>query len=72
VYVFRLYNAFGKWCRPNYNSVIATFCYNVAHNLPLQINEAAPAIDFVYIDDIVASFMAVLSSDGMVLKDILS
>jgi UDP-2-acetamido-2,6-beta-L-arabino-hexul-4-ose reductase len=64
VYVFRLYNAFGKWCRPNYNSVVATFCYNVAHNLPLQINETAPAIDFVYIDDIVASFINLLSSDG--------
>src|SRR5574344_934130 len=70
VYVFRLYNAFGKWCRPNYNSVIATFCYNVAHNLPLQINEAAPASDCVYIDDIVASFMAILSSDGHGSKNI--
>jgi UDP-2-acetamido-2,6-beta-L-arabino-hexul-4-ose reductase len=71
VYVFRLYNAFGKWCRPNYNSVIATFCYNVAHDLPIQINEVAPAIDFVYIDDIVASFLNVLSSDGKGSKDII-
>ena len=53
VYVCRFYNVFGKWCRPNYNSVIATFCYNVAHGLPLTVNEAAPAIDFIYIDDLV-------------------
>ena len=53
VYVARFYNVFGKWCRPNYNSVIATFCHNVAHGIELQINEAAPAIDFIYIDDLV-------------------
>ena len=62
VYVYRLYNAFGKWCRPNYNSVIATFCYNVAHDVALQINESAPAIDFVYIDDIVAAFVATIEN----------
>jgi UDP-2-acetamido-2,6-beta-L-arabino-hexul-4-ose reductase len=62
VYVYRLYNAFGKWCRPNYNSVIATFCYNTAHHLPLQINEAAPAIDFVYIDDIVSEFIKTIET----------
>jgi UDP-2-acetamido-2,6-beta-L-arabino-hexul-4-ose reductase len=62
VYVYRLYNAFGKWCRPNYNSVIATFCYNVAHDIPLQINEAAPAIDFVYIDDICAEFTRIIET----------
>jgi len=54
VVVYRLYNVFGKWCRPNYNSVIATFCHNVANGLPLQINKEAPAIDFVYIDDVVS------------------
>ena len=64
VFVYRLYNAFGKWSRPNYNSVVATFCYNIAHGLPLQINHEAPAIDFVYIDDIIAEFLRVL--DGAV------
>jgi UDP-2-acetamido-2,6-beta-L-arabino-hexul-4-ose reductase len=62
VYVYRLYNAFGKWCRPNYNSVIATFCYNVAHDIPLVINEGVPAIDFIYIDDIVAEFVKIIES----------
>jgi UDP-2-acetamido-2,6-beta-L-arabino-hexul-4-ose reductase len=60
VYVYRLYNVFGKWCRPNYNSVIATWCYNAANDLPLQINQLAPAIDFVYIDDIIAEFLRVI------------
>ena len=71
VYVFRLYNAFGKWCRPNYNSVIATFCYNVANGLPIQINKAAPAIDFVYIDDICNSLLKVINGDGKGSSDIL-
>lgn len=51
-YITRFYNVFGKWCRPNYNSVIATFCYNVANGLPLDVNPSAPAIDFIYIDDL--------------------
>lgn len=62
VYVYRLYNAFGKWCRPNYNSVIATWCYDVAHDIPLQINEAAAPIDFVYIDDICAEFIQTIEN----------
>jgi UDP-2-acetamido-2,6-beta-L-arabino-hexul-4-ose reductase len=60
VYVYRLYNVFGKWCRPNYNSVVATFCYNIANDLPIEINKEAPAIDFVYIDDIVKEFVSVI------------
>lgn len=63
VYVFRLYNVFGKWCRPNYNSVIATWCYNITHNLPLEINQDAPAIDFVYIDDVAADFISIINED---------
>jgi UDP-2-acetamido-2,6-beta-L-arabino-hexul-4-ose reductase len=62
VYVYRLYNVFGKWCRPNYNSVIATWCYNVSHGISLQINETAPAIDFVYIDDICEEFKRVIET----------
>jgi UDP-2-acetamido-2,6-beta-L-arabino-hexul-4-ose reductase len=62
VYVYRLYNVFGKWCRPNYNSVIATWCYNTANDIPLQINHDAPAIDFVYIDDIIAEFLRVIEN----------
>jgi len=60
VLIYRLYNVFGKWCRPNYNSVIATFCHNVANDLPLQINKEAPSIDFVYIDDVVRCIMDAL------------
>jgi UDP-2-acetamido-2,6-beta-L-arabino-hexul-4-ose reductase len=56
VAVLRLKNVFGKWCRPNYNSVTATFCHNVAHNLPLQISDPAREIDLVYIDDVVQAF----------------
>lgn len=53
VYVYRLANAFGKWCRPNYNSVVATFCYNIANNLEITVNDPNVVIPFVYIDDIV-------------------
>ncbi len=71
VYVFRIYNAFGKWCRPNYNSVIATFCHNVSHGIECQVNHEAPAIDFVYIDDICDSFIRVIEGDGKGSKEIL-
>jgi len=71
VYVYRFYNAFGKWCKPNYNSVVATFCYNLTHNLPITVNDQAPAIDFVYIDDIVASILATIQGSGTGSKDIL-
>jgi UDP-2-acetamido-2,6-beta-L-arabino-hexul-4-ose reductase len=62
VYVYRLYNVFGKWCKPNYNSVIATWCYNVIHGIPLEVNEKAPAIDFVYIDDVVSEFLKTIGT----------
>ena len=61
VLIYRLYNVFGKWCKPNYNSVIATFCHNVANDLPLQINKEAPSIDFVYIDDVVSCLIGALT-----------
>ncbi|MCH1940220.1 NAD-dependent epimerase/dehydratase family protein [Holdemania massiliensis] len=57
IYIFRLTNAFGKWCKPNYNSVIATFCYNIAHNIDIVINDPERVIEFAYIDDIVAAFI---------------
>jgi len=59
-YVFRFANVFGKWCKPNYNSVVATFCYNIARDLPIEINQKAPAFDFVYIDDVCASILRVI------------
>ena len=65
VYIFRCPNLFGKWCRPNYNSVIATFCYNVAHDLPIQINESAPKIPFLYIDDLIDKMLEYLCKNQL-------
>ena len=64
VFVYRLENAFGKWGRPNYNSVIATFCYNIANDLDIQINDPNALIPFVYIDDIVNSFISCINTKG--------
>ncbi len=60
VLVYRFPNLFGKWGRPNYNSVIATFCYNTAHDLPLQINGRDTALDLLYIDDFMAEMLDAL------------
>ena len=57
VVIFRMKNVFGKWCRPNYNSVVATFCHNIAHNLPISISDPAKEIDLVYVDDVCAAMM---------------
>ena len=57
VRIFRFANVFGKWCRPNYNSVVATFCHNIAHGLPIQINDPDWPIQLVYIDDVVAAIL---------------
>ncbi|WP_271399247.1 capsular polysaccharide biosynthesis protein CapF [Salinicoccus roseus] len=56
VLVYRLPNVFGKWCEPNYNSAIATFCHNIARDLPITVNNAKALMDLVYIDDVVAEF----------------
>ena len=53
VLVYRFPNVFGKWCRPNYNSAVATFCHNVAHSLPIQVNDPSIVMNLVYIDDVV-------------------
>jgi len=60
VSIYRLPNVFGKWCHPNYNSVVATFCYNIANDLPIQINDPAAQLSLVYVDDVVAEFIAAL------------
>lgn len=54
VYIIRLPNVFGKWCKPNYNSAIATFCHNIAREIPIQINDASALVTLVYVDDVVA------------------
>jgi UDP-2-acetamido-2,6-beta-L-arabino-hexul-4-ose reductase len=56
VVVYRLKNLFGKWCRPNYNSVVATFCHNIANNLPIQISDPTHEIELTHIDDVLAAF----------------
>lgn len=61
VYVYRLANAFGKWCRPNYNSACATFCYNIAHDLAISIRDREYVVHFNYIDDIVDEFVKVVN-----------
>lgn len=60
VYLYRLPNVFGKWSKPNYNSAVATFCHNIANDLPIQINDPNALIHLVYIDDVVKDFLCLL------------
>ena len=64
VYVYRLPNVFGKWCRPNYNSAVATFCNNIAHDLPIQVNDPNVVLNLVYVDDVINSFIAKLKVES--------
>lgn len=64
-YIYRLANVFGKWCKPNYNSAVATFCHNIAQDLPIQINDPNAVIRLVYVDDVVSDFLKVLSQPPM-------
>tara|TARA_R110001583_G_scaffold131478_1_gene283235 strand:- start:7260 stop:8366 length:1107 start_codon:yes stop_codon:yes gene_type:complete len=59
-FIYRLPNVFGKWCRPNYNSAIATFCYNTINDLPIIINNAEAKLSLVYIDDVCLNFLRLL------------
>lgn len=59
-YIFRLPNVFGKWCKPNYNSVVATFCHNIARDLPIQINDPQAAVTLVYVDDVLERFLQIM------------
>lgn len=61
VLVYRFPNVFGKWCRPNYNSAVATFCYNIARDLPITVNDRNHPMTLVYIDDVVAELLAALN-----------
>lgn len=60
VLVYRFPNLFGKWCRPNYNSAVATFCHNIAHDLPVQVNDPATELELLYIDDLVSEMLDAL------------
>ena len=59
-FLYRLQNVFGKWCRPNYNSVVATFCNNIANDLPITINDREHLMSLVYIDDVIDTFLSAM------------
>lgn len=63
VLVFRFPNLFGKWCRPNYNSAVATFCNNIANDLPIQVNDSSTELELLYIDDLVEEMMLALTGN---------
>lgn len=64
ILVYRFPNLFGKWCRPNYNSVIATFCHNVAHDFPIQVNDPSVKMELLYIDDLVDEMLEALKGNA--------
>tara|TARA_B110000008_G_scaffold279637_1_gene327633 strand:+ start:2963 stop:4069 length:1107 start_codon:yes stop_codon:yes gene_type:complete len=59
VYIFRLPHVIGKWCRPDYNSVVSTFCHNIARNIPIQINDPSYQLNLVYIDDFIDTILKI-------------
>lgn len=63
VLIYRFPNLFGKWCRPNYNSAVATFCNNIANDLPIQVNDASVELELLYIDDLVDEMIACLKGE---------
>ena len=63
VHVFRLPNVFGKWARPSYNSVVATFCHNIARELPIQIHAPEAPLSLVYVDDVMAQFLSIIDGE---------
>ena len=72
-YLYRLANVFGKWSRPNYNTVIATWCHNITHDIPIQVNEIETELSLVYIDDVVDGFIRHLDDNrnsGVIYPDI--
>lgn len=74
VRIYRLKNVFGKWCRPNYNSVVATFCHNISHGLYISISDRQKEIEMIYIDDVITSFVGILedinNTDNSLFHDI--
>ena len=64
VYVYRFPNLFGKWCRPNYNSAVATFCNNIANDLPITVNDRSVELELLYIDDLISEMLDLLQNKG--------
>lgn len=69
VYIYRLTNIYGKWSRPNYNTVVATFCHNITRDLPIQINNPDTEINLCYIDDVMEEFLRALDGNPTVAGD---
>jgi len=63
-WIFRLPNLFGKWCRPNYNSVVATFCHNIARGLPITVSDPSRHLELAYVDDVVSAMLSVMSGNA--------
>jgi len=61
-YIYRLPGVFGKWCKPNYNSVVATFCHNISSNLPVQVDDASKKITLAYVDDVIEEFVKTIQT----------
>lgn len=66
LHIYRLPNVFGKWAKPDYNSVVATFCHRIARDIPIEINDPSAVIRLVYIDDLIDSFVGLLSEDELI------
>lgn len=64
VFVYRLPNVFGKWCRPGYNSAVATFCHNLARELPIEVHDPAVEMNLVYIDDVIHEFIRAMKGNA--------
>lgn len=64
VFIYRFPNVFGKWCRPNYNSAVATFCHNIAHDMDIQVNDRNVVMNLVYIDDVVEELIGALEGNA--------
>jgi UDP-2-acetamido-2,6-beta-L-arabino-hexul-4-ose reductase len=68
-YIYRLTNVFGKWCKPNYNSVVATFCHNIATGKEISISDPDKILDLVHVDDVIEDFISILTGSRQVNKD---
>jgi UDP-2-acetamido-2,6-beta-L-arabino-hexul-4-ose reductase len=68
VWIYRLPNVFGKWCRPNYNSAVATFCHNIVNDLPITVNDPAAQLRLVYVDDVAQAFLSHLGAQAQGLQ----
>jgi UDP-2-acetamido-2,6-beta-L-arabino-hexul-4-ose reductase len=69
IHIYRLPGVFGKWCKPDYNSVVATFCYNVSNNLSIQVNDSSLVLNLVYIDDVVGEFINIIQKKQVSKKE---